>query len=213
MVIMTLLLRVLLLLAAATRRVRAIEVKVPAESHGKTAQLSCDGWYGIVVGKATFGASCFAADRHDGCPVAVCKANCPGCNTVSCPAVPGTEAGKCASPDVTSLVRSACDGQGLCAFPICIIDHATPGNPVGDPAAQGGKLCMDPPTKWPLGDPAFGCTKEFVVEYSCTAWGWDFIALLVGAKFTGLAQNLAQLQASHRDFQSNCWGQLVNYGP
>lgn len=162
------------LLAAA-----ALEVRVPAEANGKTAKMLCGGWSGIAVGKATFGASCFSDDRHDGCAPSVCKANCGGCNPVSCPAVNGAAAGKCAQTDVTTPVSSACDGRGECVFPVCIVGVATPGSPAGDPAAQGGAVCTTPPTKWPLGDPAYGCSKEFVVEYSCTAWGWDFIFVVV----------------------------------
>ena len=157
----------------------AVELKVAAESNGKTAKLACTGWGGISISSATFGKSCFG-ERTDGCTTS-CTANCAGCNAVACPAVPGTAAGKCSDPDVTAVVAAACDGRGACDFPICITD--VKGTAPGDPNAATGTTCdgsgTTPATKHPLGDPGYGCRKEFIVEYECSAWGWNFLALVV----------------------------------
>ncbi len=167
------------LLALLLPFTNAVEVKVPAESNGKTAKMACGGWAGISISSATFGKSCFG-DRTDGCAQS-CNANCAACTTVACPAVPGTVAGKCSDPDVTAIVAAACDGRGVCDFPICITNVKT--SAIGDPNAGTGTTCdgsgATPPTKWPLGDPAYSCTKEFLVEYECSAWGWNFLALVV----------------------------------
>lgn len=147
-----------------------LEVKVPAEANGKVAELGpCGGLSHIVVETATFGASCFGG-RQDGC-TAMCTANCAGCTPVYCPAVNGAALGKCAEPDVTSVVGSACDGRGVCSFPICI---ASEGQPVA-----GQDKCLNPPALFPLGDPAYGCTKEFVVQYRCSVGGWGLVAVLL----------------------------------
>ena len=144
-------------------------LRVPAESNGQVAKLACSGLAHIDITSATFGKSCFGA-RTDGCTGA-CAANCAACTAETCPAVEGrSELGKCSTPDVTGVVASACDGRGSCDFPICIAGK-------GQPVASM-KTCTDPPTSWPLGDPAYQCKKEFLVVYECSALAWHFLAVL-----------------------------------
>lgn len=141
----------------------ALQLRVAAESNGKVAKLACGGGLAhIDVTAASFGRSCFGGHRSDAC-TGPCAAECSKCTAEQCPAI-RAELSKCSSPDVTSVVAGACNGRQQCDFSICI---AGSGQTVADKPA-----CTDPTAHWPLGEPAFGCKKEFVVSPKCSSTNW-----------------------------------------
>eukprot|EP01051_Picozoa_sp_SAG22_P014431 SAG22_NODE_1751_length_3659_cov_67.046067_5_plen_302_part_01 len=130
-------------------------VKIPAPAETKTAHLQCGPLSSIVVSSAAFGRNCVGSPAI----------NCAACG----PATGCTTQGVCSKVDVTDDVEEACGGASECDYLVCIA------------SATESAACKASKAK-KLGDPAYGCAKEFDIQYTCSAWAWTFVILCaVGA--------------------------------
>ena len=152
-----------LVLVSAARAAATVQVTVPGEANGKTADLRCAGFGAIAVNSARYG-------------------DPPGCATP-----------RDALEEVTTMCggRTSCAypvcccthlGPAFAGFNVGVRHrdhHPTHHHPQSSPAlAQAAAQVCAPAGTPGLGDPCSGTKKDFTVEYGCTLGG-NFVAVFV----------------------------------